>query len=162
MVCVIQIVGKKNSGKTTLIQRLIPLLKERGYIVGVIKHSHHVINSENKDTFKFKQSGADVVIFHSNDCALFFNCLNMDYLRYLPVDVLLIEGFKDLELGYKVEIHDINEVDKLIGEILSRVNSCDEKFSLKINGEKVSKNLLTLFIFKLMKQYNIKEIKIDD
>lgn len=162
MGCVFQIVGKKDSGKTTLIQRLLPLLKQRGYIVGVIKHSHHVIDSENKDTFRFRQSGADVVIFHSNDCALFFDCNTFNYMDLLPVDILLIEGFKDLQLGYKIEIHDVNEVERLVNEILDKVNQCSENINMMINGKIVSKNMITLFMFKLMKRYNMKEIKIAD
>lgn len=162
MVCVFQIVGKKDSGKTSVIQKLIPLLKERGYIVGVIKHSHHVIDSENKDTFKFKQSGADIVIFHSNDCALFFDCSNFNYIQFLPVDILLIEGFKDLQFGYKIEIHNISEIETIVNDILDKSKECNESVSIMIDGKKAEKSVLTLLLFKLMKEYNIKEIKIDN
>ncbi|ARM75713.1 molybdopterin-guanine dinucleotide biosynthesis protein B [Acidianus manzaensis] len=162
MVCVFQIIGKKDSGKTTIIQKLIPKLKERGYIVGVIKHSHHVIDDENKDTFKFRKAGSDLVFFSSNDCALFFDCDNMKFINLLPVDILLIEGFKDLNLGYKIETHSISDVDNIVSEVLDRAKECKEQVNIEINHAKADKNLITLFIFKLMKVYNIKEIKIAD
>ncbi len=37
----IGIVGWKNSGKTTLVERLIPLLSQRGLKVATVKHTHH-------------------------------------------------------------------------------------------------------------------------
>jgi len=38
---VVSIVGRSQSGKTTLIEKLIPEFKNRGYTIGTIKHSHH-------------------------------------------------------------------------------------------------------------------------
>ena len=40
MTPIISIVGKSESGKTTLIEKLIPELKKRGYRIGTIKHAH--------------------------------------------------------------------------------------------------------------------------
>ncbi|AWR97069.1 molybdopterin-guanine dinucleotide biosynthesis protein B [Acidianus sulfidivorans JP7] len=162
MVCVFQIIGKKDSGKTTIIERLIPKLKDQGYLVGIIKHSHHVIDDENKDTFKFRKAGGDLVFFASNDCALFFDCNNMKFIHLIPVDIILVEGFKDLNLGYKIETKGINDVDKIVSEVLDKAKECNEKMNLEIDGKRANKNLVTLFIFKLMKDYNIKEIKIAD
>jgi molybdopterin-guanine dinucleotide biosynthesis protein MobB len=42
MAPVVSIVGRSQSGKTTLIEKLIPELKKRGYTVGTIKHSHRI------------------------------------------------------------------------------------------------------------------------
>ena len=49
---VVAIVSKKNSGKTTLIAKLIPELIKRGYRVGTIKHDVHGfdIDHEGKDS----------------------------------------------------------------------------------------------------------------
>ncbi|MFZ1983385.1 MAG: molybdopterin-guanine dinucleotide biosynthesis protein MobB [Desulfatitalea sp.] len=38
---IVSIVSKKNSGKTTLLDKLIPELCRRGYRVGTVKHDHH-------------------------------------------------------------------------------------------------------------------------
>ncbi len=60
---VISIVSKKNCGKTTLLEKLIPELKRRGYRVGILKHDIHGfdIDHEGKDTFRHKAAGADTV-----------------------------------------------------------------------------------------------------
>ncbi|MNI33689.1 Molybdopterin-guanine dinucleotide biosynthesis adapter protein [compost metagenome] len=57
---IIQIVGYKNSGKTTLISRLIPILNGMNYRVAVIKHDVHGFDSdvEGTDTYKLRQAGA--------------------------------------------------------------------------------------------------------
>ena len=52
-----------NSGKTTLIEKLIPLLKERGLTVGVLKHASKGFDPEQpgKDSWRFREAGADIV-----------------------------------------------------------------------------------------------------
>lgn len=64
---VISIVSKKNSGKTTLLEKLIPELDRRGYRVGTVKHDTHGfdIDHEGKDTWRHKQSGASTVAISS-------------------------------------------------------------------------------------------------
>ncbi len=54
---------KSNTGKTTFIERLIPKLKERGLRVGVVKGDCHGydVDEEGKDSYRFKQAGADGV-----------------------------------------------------------------------------------------------------
>jgi molybdopterin-guanine dinucleotide biosynthesis protein B len=41
MPLIISVVGKSQSGKTTLIEKLIPELKKRGYRIGTVKHTFH-------------------------------------------------------------------------------------------------------------------------
>lgn len=64
---IVSIVSKKQSGKTTLITKLIPELKHRGYRVGTVKHDTHGfdIDHEGKDTWRHKQSGAQTVVISS-------------------------------------------------------------------------------------------------
>ena len=54
---------KSNTGKTTFIERLIPRLKEHGLRVGVVKGDCHGydVDEEGKDSYRFKQAGADGV-----------------------------------------------------------------------------------------------------
>ncbi|EZQ03211.1 MULTISPECIES: molybdopterin-guanine dinucleotide biosynthesis protein B [Acidianus] len=163
MVCIFQITGKKDSGKTLAIEMAVKKLKSEGFIVGVVKHSHHIIDSENKDTFRVKRAGADIVIFHSNNCALFFDC--DDYLSLMPVDVILVEGFKGLELGIKLEIENPNQAPEIAEKIDKMVSECKERVEgrLYIDGKDNSEhNLLSLFIIRLMKKKNIREIKLVD
>jgi molybdopterin-guanine dinucleotide biosynthesis adapter protein len=64
---IVSIVSKKNSGKTTLLEKLIPELSRRGYRVGTVKHDTHGfdIDHEGKDTWRHKQAGAQTVVISS-------------------------------------------------------------------------------------------------
>ena len=56
------------TGKTTLLAQLIPILRNRGIQVGVIKHAHHnfEMDREGKDSFRFRQAGATEVMLASS------------------------------------------------------------------------------------------------
>lgn len=100
---IISVVGKKNSGKTSLTVKLIEALKKRGYKVASIKHSHHTMemDKENTDTWRHKQAGSEIVVGIGSTS--FFNITeNMDLDRLLflinlieDVDFVVIEGFKN-------------------------------------------------------------------
>lgn len=64
---IISVVGKSKSGKTTLIEKLIPALKRRGYRIGTIKHAHRDfdMDKEGKDSWRHKASGAETVMLVS-------------------------------------------------------------------------------------------------
>ena len=64
---ILSIVGRSQSGKTTLIEKLIPELKKRGYRIGTIKHAHHGfdIDKSGKDSWRHRHAGADVVVVAS-------------------------------------------------------------------------------------------------
>jgi len=64
---VIAIIGKKNCGKTTLIEKLIPEFIDLGYRVGTIKHHHGTMSMDQpgKDTWRHKQAGAHAVVLSS-------------------------------------------------------------------------------------------------
>ena len=67
MTPIICIVGRSQTGKTTLLEKLIPVLKGRGYRIGTIKHSHHVFDFDEvgKDSWRHKNAGAETVIIAS-------------------------------------------------------------------------------------------------
>ena len=56
--------GRSGVGKTTLIERLLPLLASAGIEVAVVKHTHHrdVRHAPGKDTWRFAHAGASVVL----------------------------------------------------------------------------------------------------
>lgn len=98
---IISIVGQSNSGKTTLIERLIPELKRRGYKVGTIKHTHHDVECDKpgKDTARHKASGADAVILASSSRMLLVRDISDDspdaLLAYFDgLDLVITEGYK--------------------------------------------------------------------
>jgi molybdopterin-guanine dinucleotide biosynthesis protein MobB len=59
----IHIVGRKNSGKTTLVVDLVRQLSEFGYRVGTIKHTHHrhELDVPGKDSHRHREAGAAAV-----------------------------------------------------------------------------------------------------
>ncbi|GAB3066140.1 molybdopterin-guanine dinucleotide biosynthesis protein B [Salinicoccus sesuvii] len=98
---VLQVVGFKNTGKTTLIDKMIGLLKVRGLKVAVIKH-HHLdggIIARDSDTSKFAASGADVTLLNTPNMSMRIDndAPNLEeQIKQFEgtVDVLLIEGYK--------------------------------------------------------------------
>ncbi len=109
------IVGWKNSGKTTLITKLIPELASRGIAVSTIKHVHHSIDLDQpgKDTFKHREAGAvDVIMYSDARWALLHERREemnspvelADLLRRMsPVDLVLVEGFTNVAMK-RIEI----------------------------------------------------------
>ena len=59
----IHIVGRKNSGKTTLIVELVDCLTRLGLHVGTVKHTHHnhELDTPGKDSFRHREAGAHAV-----------------------------------------------------------------------------------------------------
>ncbi|MFN3466852.1 MAG: molybdopterin-guanine dinucleotide biosynthesis protein B [Candidatus Brocadiales bacterium] len=100
----VAIVGKKKIGKTSLIERLIPLLKKAGYRVGVLKYDvrEFQIDYPGKDTYRSYLAGADSVLISSADkLALIKGLSSKPPLKRLinkyfsDTDVVLIEGYKE-------------------------------------------------------------------
>ncbi|KZX13422.1 molybdopterin-guanine dinucleotide biosynthesis protein B [Methanobrevibacter curvatus] len=99
---IVSVVGNKNTGKTSLSVKIIKELKNRGYKVASIKHSHHKMDfdREGTDTYKHKEAGAETIMGAGG--RFFFNIekkMSLDRLLFLvkfidEPDFLVIEGFK--------------------------------------------------------------------
>ena len=104
MTRLIGIIGWKNTGKTTLIERLVTRFVSDGLRVATIKNAHHDfdIDHENKDSWRHRKAGAKEVLItsqrrwallHEND-ALAEPTLE-DLLEHLSsADLVIVEGFK--------------------------------------------------------------------
>lgn len=97
----IAICGCKNSGKTTLIEKLIPKFNKKGYKVATIKHDGHDFQGdvEGTDTYKHKKAGAyGTAIFSSNKFMIIKedNTVDEKYLINIfpEADIIFLEGFK--------------------------------------------------------------------
>jgi len=110
---IISVVGKSESGKTTLLENLISELKQRGYKVAVIKHTVEDIelDKQGKDTWRFSQVGCDVVAISSGDKLAVMKKLERDFSpqalsRFIAwdYDLILTEGFKHSGTR-KIEVH---------------------------------------------------------
>ena len=93
--------GEKNSGKTTLIEAVLPILTERGYRVAVIKHDGHSFEPDvsGTDTRRFFDAGAiGTAVFDSEKFMLVKRqAVNERQLfeAFPDADLILIEGLKD-------------------------------------------------------------------
>ncbi len=107
---IISIVGRSESGKTTLIEKLIPELKRKGYRIGTIKHTHHPVEMDQagKDSARHRRAGANTVMLASPGSIAMFKNETPDTLEELvryfdDVDLLITEGFKR-ERHPKIEV----------------------------------------------------------
>lgn len=98
---IIQIIGRSNSGKTTFITKLIPILIQSGR-TAVIKHlaDHEFHLEKGKDTTEFFDAGAEISIgIDSMKSVLAIHNSSLDtllsFLQIQGVDFVIIEGFKD-------------------------------------------------------------------
>ena len=110
MIKIFSVVGSSNSGKTTLIEKLIPEFRRRGYRVGTVKHASRgfEMDREGKDTWRHLKAGADTVMISSpNQTAMIKRHSSenlIDLLHYLSdMDVVIIEGFKKEKMP-KIEV----------------------------------------------------------
>ncbi|GBE42614.1 molybdopterin-guanine dinucleotide biosynthesis adapter protein [bacterium BMS3Bbin10] len=98
------VIGWKNSGKTTLMARLLEEFSRRGYVVSAIKHAHHKfdIDHPGRDSYKFRNAGArQVALISPKRWALmheFRDEEEPDFEEILshigPCDLILVEGYK--------------------------------------------------------------------
>lgn len=108
---VISFVGKSDSGKTTLLEKVIKELKKKSIRLAIIKHDAHQfeIDHPGKDTWRHGQAGADIVVISSpNKMALIEKReteLSLDQLidRISQVDIIITEGYKK-ENKPKIEV----------------------------------------------------------
>lgn len=97
---IFQIVGYKNTGKTTLVCRLTERFKQAGYKVGTIKHDAHdfQMDTPGTDTWKHQAAGADITAITSSVKTAIIKQLPEPLDRLIEqmteADVILIEGFK--------------------------------------------------------------------
>ena len=100
---VLAVCGYSGSGKTTLVEKLLPLLSGRGLKVAVLKHdAHHLtVDRPGKDTARFFDAGAAVVLAHDDEEGFMrfrkpvdFKYENMIELPPFDCDLVLVEGHK--------------------------------------------------------------------
>ena len=109
---VLSIVGRSGVGKTTLLEKLIPELKERGYRVGTVKHHAHTgfeIDHPGKDTWRHAQAGSDHVVIAAPDRIAAIQHIDHEWsiqeivATMKDVDIVLTEGFRRADT-LKIEV----------------------------------------------------------
>jgi len=107
---IVSIVGRTNSGKTTLVEKLISEIKRRGYRVATIKHAQEIQFEPGKDSERHIQAGSEATAVVTPQEAVLIKpvaagvkleeaarLLGEDY------DIILAEGFKQSDQP-KIEI----------------------------------------------------------
>jgi molybdopterin-guanine dinucleotide biosynthesis protein B len=106
--------GYSGAGKTTLIERLLPLFVARGLTVSLIKHTHHDFDLDRpgKDSYRHREAGASQVMLVCDQRWVLMNelrgaqepTLEEQLSRLSPCDLVLVEGFKYTAIP-KLEVH---------------------------------------------------------
>lgn len=103
--------ASSNSGKTTLIEQIVRILKTRGLRIAVVKHASKgfELDREGKDSWKFRKAGADAVVLVGPDQLAVMKDIRQqpddDGLMKMTgdVDLVIKEGFKTAG-GARIEV----------------------------------------------------------
>lgn len=116
----VSIVGRHNSGKTTLIEKLIAEMVDRGHDVGSIKHHSHVgfdIDHPGKDSYRHRAAGATETVIASPDMLARVKTLKhevecSEIVRSMPGhDIIIVEGYRKSGLPTIEIMRSGNEAD---------------------------------------------------
>ncbi|NLL90054.1 MAG: molybdopterin-guanine dinucleotide biosynthesis protein B [Dehalococcoidales bacterium] len=122
MIPVISFIGRHNCGKTTILEKVIRGLKEKGYKIAVIKHhkGDFEIDIEGKDTWRLGQAGSDVVVISSPEKTAVIRKsqkeLTLDQIKEMVsegMDIVILEGYK-FENKPKIEVFRSEVSDKIL------------------------------------------------
>ncbi len=118
----IHIVGRKNTGKTTLVVELVKTIRQRGITVGTIKHTHHTyeLDQPGKDSYQHRQAGGSPAAFISGQSTAVFLDTKTSQTAYQKLeklysdcDIVIVEG--DSHSGFPtVEVYHKESTDSLI------------------------------------------------
>ncbi len=109
---VISVVGHSGAGKTTLVEKLVRYLSDRGLCIATIKHAHHKVelDTPGKDSYRYKAAGAAMSILLTKDALQLVADAKVERepeqlaQRYLAqADMVLAEGFSHAP-GAKIEV----------------------------------------------------------
>ena len=110
----IAVIGWKNSGKTTLVSRLVAHLRKKKFKVGVVKHAHHSfdIDHPNTDSYKIREAGSyKTTIVSEKRLAHIEEKISpeIDIEDLIKLnegcDILIFEGFKKIKKLPKIEVN---------------------------------------------------------
>ncbi len=152
----VAVCGIKNSGKTTLLEKLVRALSERKIQTAVIKHDGHDFTCDMKgtDSYRLKEAGAFATAVFSKDRVFIHKTgtkeTEKELISMFPeADLILLEGMKDSAYP-KIEIvrKGISEVpvSNPDGRFLIVTDHTDKEFGEKTAGfEEIDKILKCIF-----------------
>ena len=111
---IIGFAGWSGSGKTTIIEQVVPVLRAENLSISLIKHAHHQfdIDQPGKDTWRHRRAGCREVLVTSRARWALMHELQDEpemslpgaLARLSPCDLVLIEGFKRAAIP-KLEVY---------------------------------------------------------
>ncbi len=130
---ILSFVGRSDSGKTTLIERVIPELTRMGYRVATVKHAGHGfdLDTEGKDSWRHKQAGASAVVVISRGSLALFADVSEEMKveevrdRFLDghADLIIAEGWKSEGYPKIVVVREqLDEVNVSVDGVLAIVS----------------------------------------
>ena len=126
----IAVIGWKNSGKTTLVSRLVSHLRKKKFKVGVVKHAHHTfdIDHPNTDSYKIREAGSyKTTIVSEKRLAHIEEKISpeIDIEELIKLnngcDILIFEGFKKIKKLSKIEVNLTKNNKELLYKSLDNV-----------------------------------------
>lgn len=131
----VSFVAKSNTGKTTLLEKVIAHLKERGYKVGVIKHDAHRfdIDHPGKDSHRLTAAGADTMLISSPEKL----AIVKKHTQSPPIEELIETYFADMDIV-------LTEGFKMSGMPKIEVNRQERSTALLCRGEKDDPTLIAV------------------
>ena len=135
------------TGKTTLLTKILPILKSQGLRVAMIKHAHHKfdIDTPGKDSYELRKAGASpMLIASSRRIAVMIDLPEeqepdlrelLHYINPKSIDLVLVEGFKH-DAFPKIELHRPTEGHPLLytqdNSIIAIASDAEEKYDTKL------------------------------
>lgn len=122
----IAIVGRHNSGKTTLVVKLIAALTERGRDVGSVKHHSHdgfQIDYPGKDSYRQREAGATETVIASPTLMARVKTLTQEVecsqiVKSMPGhDIIIVEGYRKSGLPTMEIMRSGNEADAAVAQV---------------------------------------------
>lgn len=155
------IVGRSNTGKTTLVERLIPRLTSKGISVATIKHHHEPFEMDikGKDTYRHKKAGARAAMIVSGGrlglVADIEEGMGVAELvaRYMnDVDLVVVEGYKKANLP-KIEVYNYGDDDppvtqgdeRLVAIVSDKLMSASVPVFLRDDAEAIAEFVVERF-----------------
>ncbi|EDN9503736.1 molybdopterin-guanine dinucleotide biosynthesis protein B [Listeria monocytogenes] len=159
MAAILQIIGFKNSGKTTLLNALIRASRKGNYTVSAIKHDAHdfSVDHAGTDSYSFQESGAEAVVIANSRQYAVMEQTGIDLktaIQKLPEsDIVLIEGYKEGPFPKIILVREQAEIEllnnsKAVHKIATH-NPALKKEAIFIGEE----NALNLFAETLIKEF---------
>ncbi|HAM2113994.1 TPA: molybdopterin-guanine dinucleotide biosynthesis protein B [Listeria monocytogenes] len=159
MAAILQIIGFKNSGKTTLLNALIRASRKENYTVSAIKHDAHdfSVDHAGTDSYSFQESGAEAVVIANSRQYAVMEQTGIDLkiaIQKLPEsDIVLIEGYKEGPFPKIILVREQAEIEllnnsKAVHKIATH-NPALKKEAIFIGEE----NALNLFAETLIKEF---------